>query len=216
MPRYMYLYSVANCERGGLAALMKPFATMPVKYSFLLVLVMLASTVPNYQQDAFGASPTASGRTASGQRAAPVVKDVALGPDGLLRGQIMHAAVGNGENPVEIILYQNQQPIAQVACDAKGRFCSGPIPTGTYAIVVSSHLGTEPSMIVRIWAHGTAPPSAVESIVLSRDAHPIYRGQLDWPSLRSTLFRNRWATAVAIGAAIAIPIAVTYEKYSAS
>ena len=189
---------------------------MSVKYSFLLVLVMLVSTVSNYQQDAFGASPAVSWQNASGQRVAPIVKDVALGPDGLLRGQIMQTPTGDEETPVEILLYQNQQPIAQIACDAKGQFCSGPIPTGMFALVVSNHLGIGSPVMLRIWAHGTAPPSAVETIILSNGVDPIYRGQLDWPSLRSTLFRNHWVTAVAIGAAIAIPIAVTYEKYSAS
>ena len=195
---------------------MNKFGTMPLKYSFCLVLVMLASTMPNYEQDAFGAPPTASKRTTSAQQVAPIVKDVALGPDGLLHGQIIDAAPGNEENPVEIILYQNQQLVAQVACDAKGRFCSEPIPTGMYTVVVSNHLGIGPSVMVRIWAHGTAPPSAVESMVLSRAEYPIYRGQFDWPSIRSVLFRNHWVTAAAIGAAIAIPIAVTYEKYSSS
>ena len=88
----------------------------------------------------------------------PAAKDVALGPNGLLSGHVTNANGAPAANvTVSLQDFQNQ-PIANVVTDPNGNFAIDGIRGGMYQLVTP-----DGRTIYRLWAPGTAPPSAPQA-----------------------------------------------------
>lgn len=145
----------------------------------------------------------------------PTVGDVALRRGGQLVGQLFNGAGSPLQSTPVTILWQGRK-LGQTVTDANGLFAVTGLRGGTYTIAAA---GT--SAAFRLWAPGTAPPSAVNAaMVVSGD--PVVRGQgqrIDGCppcnaggrvgySRVGALLRNPWVIAALVGTAIAVPIAV--------
>jgi hypothetical protein len=96
--------------------------------------------------------------------------------------------------------------VRETTTDAEGHFQF----TGVRAGVV--RLGNdEAGLAVRCWTHGTAPPSAIKSVLLSPNEE-ILRGQRPIADFLS----GPVLIGLIIAAAIAIPIAIHNSKDAAS
>lgn len=202
----------ANLQRGGPVLQPGDYTQMTANFRFHFVLFMFASAALNQQQGALAAPPAAPSRLTNVQRAAPIFRDVALDSRGTVCGHISTADTDSPSVPAEIVFYRDGKLICEAISDQNGSFYSPPIPSGTYEIRARTCQGSQPPMRVRVWAHGTAPPAAEEQLVIPVDKQPVHRGQDDRPLIIRTIFRNPWITATVIGAAIALPIALTYER----
>jgi hypothetical protein len=137
---------------------------------------------------------------AAGQRPAgneQRVVDVALDAGGLFQGQVVDpdnvATVA-----CEVVLLRNGQEVARTTTDREGRFSVSGLRGGVYQVMAGGGGG-----VYRLWAPGTAPPSAGSSaLVIAGD---VVRGQ--WASGHMIhLITNPWVVsgAVATGAGLAL------------
>lgn len=98
------------------------------------------------------------------------IRDVEISREGVLFGCV----VQNDGNPIagaNVSLLYDRKPVAVVQTDGNGRFNVSGIRGGVHEIVVGRS-----RMPVRVWAHGTAPGSAVQVALLSIQT-TVVRGQ---------------------------------------
>ena len=97
------------------------------------------------------------------------VVDVALGEGGVLRGVLVNAnGALIGETPVSI--RSAGREVLRVTTNARGEFAAPGLKGGVYELAAGKHHG-----VYRVWAPGTAPPSANHGVLaVSGD---IMRGQ---------------------------------------
>jgi len=94
------------------------------------------------------------------KRQAEVVRDLALGAGGLLRGQVVNKD-GLPERNATVSVLRDGATVATVKTDAEGTFAINGISGGVFAITSGKAIG-----IVRAWSHGTAPPTASRGVLL--------------------------------------------------
>jgi hypothetical protein len=133
--------------------------------------------------------------------AAPVtvVSDVALGPDGLLRGQVVNSQ-GLGVAGVTVALWQQGSEVASGITGERGQFALAVSRGGIYQVVAA-----EGQAICRVWSPQAAPPSAASGVlivagtlVVRGQSSPVY----NWIAERPYLFYG------GVAAAIAVPLVV--------
>ncbi len=148
--------------------------------------------------------------------AAPLAapSDVALGDGGILVGQVVDAQ-GVAVAMATVTLADHKQEIAQVRADQEGKFSVPGLRGGVYRI---SSRGQD--AMYRLWAPHTAPPVAQQGVILVVGGDVI-RGQCGdvirsqygnspgpFASMAQWIADHPLITAAALGAAIAIPIAL--------
>jgi hypothetical protein len=139
--------------------------------------------------------------------ASPHVIDVSLQSGGVLRGVVVDPQ-GALLEKTQVTVWQKEQQVASTQTDAQGRFAVNSLRGGVYQITASGGQG-----MYRVWAANTAPPVAQPGamVVAGQD---LVRGQASSPVLR--FFTNPWVLAGLVGAAIAIPIALSNDDDSTS
>jgi hypothetical protein len=134
----------------------------------------------------------------------PIVRDIALGPGGVMKGQVVDAQGTPCVNaPVRLIKSgAGAEVVVPCQTDADGRFQVAGLSGGLYRVETTA--GT---MVYRAWAPNTAPPSAIaEALVVEGEA---VRGNL------SNITPLGWALiGLGIAAAIAIPLALDDDDAS--
>lgn len=133
-------------------------------------------------------------------QAAPdaVQSDVALHVGGVLLGQVVD---GNG-SPLPnapVALRQADREVAAAVTEASGYFLLSGLRGGTHEIAVGPT-----RQVHRIWAPGTAPPSAQDGalVVVGERTTRGQQGPIGyWLS-------NPWVVAGLVAAAVAIPVAI--------
>jgi S1-C subfamily serine protease len=138
--------------------------------------------------------------------------DVALGNGGVLVGQVVDAQ-GKAAAMATVILADHQQEIARVRTDQEGKFSALGLRGGVYRI---SSQGQE--TIYRLWAPNTAPPIAQQGVTLVV-GNDVVRGQSGislgpFASMAQLVADHPLITASAIGAVIAIPIALDDDDWT--
>ncbi len=132
--------------------------------------------------------------------------DVALGDGGILVGHVVDAQ-GVAVAMATVTLADHKQEIAQVRADQEGKFSVPGLRGGVYRI---SSRGQD--AMYRLWAPNTAPPVAQQGVILVV-GNDVIRGQYGnspgpFASMAQWVADHPLITAAAIGAAIAIPIAL--------
>jgi len=127
-----------------------------------------------------------------------VAVDVALRPGGFLPGQAVDVQGAPLANK-RVSIHEQGRQIATTSTDAAGYFLVRDLRGGTYEIAVGDVRG-----VFRLWASGTAPPSAEGGALLVAGKGPV-RGQSGpigfWLS-------KPWVVAGAVAAAVAVPAAM--------
>ena len=133
-------------------------------------------------------------------------RDVVLQEGNVLVGQVVDAQGVSKPNTV-VTVANHQAEIARVQTDESGKFSVSGLQGGVYRVATGSQHG-----IYRVWAPNTAPPIAQKNVmmVVGQD---VVRGQYGYTPGPFTSMAQWCADhpifcAAAIGAAIAIPIAV--------
>jgi hypothetical protein len=127
-----------------------------------------------------------------------VVRDVALHSGGRLEGRVVNA---DGQpTATQVVVYdQHGKEAGSATSDADGVFVVQGLRAGAYHVATSAA-----ALPCRCWADRTAPPSAVDRVLLVQDP-AVLRGQRPFHDF---LFSPPVLIGVLIAAAIAIPIAV--------
>ena len=97
------------------------------------------------------------------------VVDVALGANGTLRGQLLDRQ--GRQLPVLQILVTNGHQTWNTYTDEQGHFRVEGLVGSTYQVQAAGQI-----QIVRAWAEGTAPPQALDALLLVYD-NPVVLGQ---------------------------------------
>ena len=152
------------------------------------------------------APPTTVSRPANAVRVSQVT-DVSLAKGGRLNGQLV-LEDGTVQANAKIVLLSRGQVVARSQADEQGRFAINGLGGGLYEIAAPGV-----RRAVRLWAPGTAPPSAKPAVTLA--ASPlVVRGQYSpgpmvrfieytkYPLANPLVFAGIATTAVAIPVAI--------------
>ncbi len=147
----------------------------------------------------------------------PIVRDVELAEGGIARG-IVVTSEGQRAVGTEVSLHSNGE-VFQAITDETGQFSVAGLSGGDCIVQV----GQIP-FGARMWAHGTAPPQALQQFVVVDDQGLVVRGgsprfpRLHWPKGTGQLFSFHGLSqkqlialgvgAAAIGATIAIILAI--------
>jgi hypothetical protein len=150
----------------------------------------------------------ASAKQDSPAAAAPMVRDVELAYGGLLVGRLADA---NGRPlanaPVSVIA--DGKPLATMHTDAEGIFAVAKLRGGVHEIATADTV-----RVCRLWAPGTAPPGAPQSIEVVAPGE-VVRGQYGPPPGNRFIKKAKvWATnpfivGGVVAAAVAIPVALS-------
>jgi hypothetical protein len=152
-------------------------------------------------------TPGNSLRVAAGRQAPhrAAIRDVALRSDGLLVGRVYSDSM-QPEPGVEVTIRIDGQSAAATTTDANGVFAVGGLRGGIHQVSAAGAVEN-----CRLWAPGTAPPSAKPEIRFVRGQDNVVRGQWGQPS-GSFLDRTQdwlsdpWVVAGIVATAIAVPV----------
>jgi hypothetical protein len=153
---------------------------------------------------ALAADPAPRPAVTTTQASSPV-SDVALGPGGLLTGQLLDANLRPAPD-VSVAIQCDEQTIATTHSDANGVFAVAGLRGGIHRITTP-----EASQVYRFWATGTAPPRAATSAQVVSGTE-IVRGQ--WgghtPYLHQAamMATNPFLVAAVVATAVAIPVVI--------
>jgi hypothetical protein len=125
---------------------------------------------------------------------ATAVSDVSLNAAGLLTGRLVDRQGRAISSSVTVL--HNDKIVSQVKTDALGNFRVVGLNGGTYRLMADQGVA-----VCRVWAAGTAPPGATQSVLIVADGR-IAAGQF---GLRYWL-SNHWVIAGLVTAAVAAPI----------
>lgn len=140
--------------------------------------------------------------------------DVALQGNGVLIGQVVNAE-GQAMTGVPVVLTSRGKEVARCQTGKEGVFQVAGLKGGTFEVAA---VGIEGSC--RVWAPGTAPPAAQQGLLVVA-AGDVVRGQHMGGPVRSgrvqghgggllaLMIDHPLVTGAAVGAAIAIPIALS-------
>jgi len=167
------------------------------------VLVVLACVGVVLPSQLWAAPPGQDTRTELGRASeAQAVRDVALGPDGSLRGTVFNVQALRMPGQV-VILTRNNRELARVVSDDKGRFEFRDLSGGVYGLTVD---GT--SRVYRVWTSTAAPPRSIAEVALVTRGF-VHRGQRP---LADLFVSDPIVLGVILAAAIAIPVAVSNSR----
>jgi hypothetical protein len=134
--------------------------------------------------------------------------DASLAPGGLLVGQL----VDEHQRPIPdaaVTVLSVGRPVAETRTDSHGAFAVKGLRGGVHQVAAAETLTT-----FRLWATGTAPPNAQESLRIVRGADAV-RGQWGPPSFLGGVIEHTkvWATnpfivGGVVATAIAVPVAI--------
>ena len=130
------------------------------------------------------------------------VHDVALSTGGVLRGQI-NDVQGAPQARVQVAVFKDRNPVAAVLTDRGGQFEVRGLSAGIYRIQTAAHVG-----IYRVWAPGTAPPSARAGLLLVSDQQVVRGGAA------AGLMANPLILGLLVAAAVGIPLALDSSSSS--
>ena len=158
----------------------------------------------------------ASGQASRQAAQTAVARDVSLMDHGTLHGQVVdvHGAPAGG---AQITVRQGEHVVVSVQADASGRFSIRDLQGGVYQLQTDQGGG-----LYRLWAPGTAPPSAVQQLLVV-DGNVIrgqYRGGLagadsgQFGGMFMRLLHNPWFVGAGIATAIALPLALDDDDAS--
>lgn len=140
------------------------------------------------------------GKTASAAQFKIQARDVVLGTDGKLCGQVVNQQ-GVPQVATPVVLSQGDQIVGIAETDEAGRFELAQVRGGIYQLHTAGGVGN-----YRVWTHRTAPPSAVEQVQLVHD-EAIALGQLGNGKVMGFL-TNPWVVAGIVATAVAVPVAI--------
>ncbi len=139
-----------------------------------LCLVAVLTTTFAAHSAAFGAgeqqTPAAAGQAG----------DIALQPNGELRGQIVNRQ-GRPVAMTQVAVIQNQKLVARAKADMTGRFAVAGLRPGVYEIHSAAGIKS-----VRLWAPQTAPPASQQAMLLISDGQTA-RAQFDYRAYRPAI-----------------------------
>lgn len=128
----------------------------------------------------------------------PAVLDISLTERGAMVGQVVDAqGVGLVEHPV--VLLQENREVARATTDAEGYFHLTSLRGGVYQLVAGDN-----TMVVRVWAPGTAPPAAQRGVLMVAGKQ-AYRGQQTAASAWRFL-THPITLGVGVATAVAVPV----------
>lgn len=135
------------------------------------------------------------------------VVDVALGANGTLRGQLLDRQ--GRQLPVTQILITNGHQTWKTYTNGQGHFRLEGLVGSTYQLQAAGQ-----TQIVRAWAEGTAPPQALEALLLVHDNAVVLGQNCGSPVCGSRVcaakhpLANPYIIGGLVAAAIAIPVAI--------
>jgi len=132
------------------------------------------------------------------------IQDVRLHADGALVGQVV-TSEGQGVADRLVTLHLANRQVASVKTDRNGYYRISGLRGATYQVATQNGTG-----IYRAWAEDTAPPTAQDGVLIVEGCNPV-RGQYG-PG--TGLLTNPWVVAGLLGAAIAVPIALSNDSSS--
>jgi hypothetical protein len=172
----------------------------------LVTLATLGLVLPGHM---LAADAPVAARPAVPKSEAPAthVIDVSLQAGGVLRGVVVDQQ-GALQSKTDVKVWQKDREIAATQTDEQGRFAVNSLRGGMYQITAAGGQG-----MYRLWTVNTAPPVAQPGamVVAGQD---LVRGQASSPVLR--FLTNPWVLAGLVGAAIAIPIALSNDDDTSS
>lgn len=127
------------------------------------------------------------------------VADVALGSTGELRGQVLDSQ-GLPQPQIKVSIGKTNQQPTFVSTDAAGQFQVTGLAAGVYYVQTA-----QTSAVYRVWAPGTAPPSAQSGVLMVNNDH-VVRGYGHGNGAH--LLASPWVMGLVVAAAIAIPLAI--------
>ncbi len=151
---------------------------------------------------------------ANAENIQPRSVDVALQGNGVLIGQVVNAE-GQAMTGVPVVLTSRGKEIARCQTGKEGVFRVAGLKGGTIEVAAVGVAGT-----CRVWMPGTAPPAAQQGLLVVaagdvvRGQHmgaPVRRGRVQGHGggLLAMMIDHPLVTGAAVGAAIAIPIALS-------
>ena len=151
--------------------------------------------------------------------------DIALGNGGILSGQVVNAE-GQPLVGEAVVVSSGGKEVARSLSGKDGSFHIANLKGGPVEVAAVETAGT-----CRLWAPGTAPPAAQPGLLVVADGEVIrgqhlgrsvpgrsYRGGVrgHGGGLLGLMIEHPVVTAGAVGAAIAIPLAVSNDKSPSS
>jgi hypothetical protein len=133
----------------------------------------------------------------------PSAVDVSLGNGGLGNGGVLSGQVVDSQGTVQaklpVSLIQLDRPPMATVTDRSGNFTFTGLRGGTYQLVAGRTHGH-----FRLWAPGTAPPSARNGALLVVGKGPVraQQGPIGY------WLGNPWVIAGLVAVAIAVPVAI--------
>jgi len=132
----------------------------------------------------------------------PAITDVALRSTGGLYGIVVDAQ-GSPMDATEVVVSQGGKVITRTTTDSLGQFSTQALRGGVYQVTAGQG-GTT----LRVWDAKAAPPSARAAALVIGNPN-VVRGQIP---LRKVFVSDAFIIAAIVGAAIAIPIAVSAAR----
>ena len=135
------------------------------------------------------------------------VVDVGLRPGGMLSGRVVESR-GTPLAEALVTVKRTSGEVATATTDGDGRFSVIGLRGGVYQVVAGNGC-----RIARLWSPGSAPPSALPSLLVVRQTETLLgqreagRPLSSWEHVRHWL-ANPWFTGGLVAAAVAIPVIV--------
>jgi len=143
-------------------------------------------------QLAFGSGPADNGQPLA--RSSTAISDIALQENGLLEGQVLDTQ-GIPVTGVPVAVVQQGKAVAVTKTNTSGRFAFEGLGGGLFQVVTQ-----QGGAAYRLWAPGTAPPSApTDALIVNGDT--VVRG-----GMGGGLLSNPWFLGGVVAAAVAIPL----------
>jgi hypothetical protein len=117
---------------------------------------------------------------AEGRISLPAVRDVALRPDGSLRGTVM-TAEGKPQANADVVLRKGTEVVASTKTHIDGSFTLKHVRPGVYELATAGS-----ASLYRVWTTPAAPPAALASASVV-EAGMVVRGQEEWSPVRRGL-----------------------------
>ena len=168
----------------------------------LVSLLCIGSALP--ARPALAVEPTAA---VAGQRehnTDPSIRDLALGPGGLLQGTVVDQQ-GQPLPGTVVVLQRPDMRQLLIRADRDGRFALTGLRGGVYQLVAGKG-----KYVCRLWSPGTAPPNANDQllVILGMDVH---RGR---SAAGQFVTSDQFLNALIFIGAFAVPIIVHNSKKS--
>jgi hypothetical protein len=175
--------------------------------SWLAVAGLMAS--PALAGGSANSAAPIGGAAAPGPVVTSRIQDVALGAGGSLNGQVVTTA-GAAANGQQVLVRHASLGTVALQAESDGRFAATGLRGGVYQIAAGDAV-----KVVRLWAPGTAPPTATSEVLVVADGD-VLRGQAAVQGPIMNFISNPWVIGGVVATAIAVPVALSNEKESNS